>query len=116
VNITDTIDNLAAAVHAGANIDEAIDAYINTASFEVHTEILEEIGDRDLSEPAPDLTRGWREIRAQLAYNALHGAVASATEELRTEQCRTCGGSGEREVYPWIDEVCPLCGGKGERS
>jgi NADH pyrophosphatase NudC (nudix superfamily) len=101
MNITDIIDRLAEDVYDGKDLEEVIDTFINTATYETHTHILDEIGDVDLSDPRPDLSKGWPEVRAQLAYNALRGAVASAAAELRheaqntksTEPCPRCGST-----------------------
>jgi len=76
VNVPDLVQRLADDVRDGANLDQSIDSYINTATFEEHTEILDELGDVDLSEPRPDLSAGWTRIRGQLAYNALFAAVS----------------------------------------
>jgi hypothetical protein len=94
MNITDIIDRLAEDVYDGKDLEEVIDTFINTATYETHTHILDEIGDVDLSDPRPDLSKGWPEVRAQLAYNALRGAVASAAAELKHEAtCPRCGST-----------------------
>ncbi len=59
------------------SIDEIIDTFINGATAEACTIILDACGDVDLSEPKPDLTAGWFRVRKQLAYNALFAAVAN---------------------------------------
>lgn len=56
-------------------IKEVVDSYINTAQTTEHQEILDTLGECDLSEPKPDLTEGWSRVRGQLAYNALYQAV-----------------------------------------
>ena len=84
MNIQDIIDSIAEdVIKHGADLDGAIDSFINTAEYVVHTEILDEIGDVDLSEPMPDPSQGWRAVRAQLAYNALYRAVSDAIKSGR---------------------------------
>ena len=70
------IEQLARDVDAGRTVDEVVDAFINTAEVPLQLRILDEVGDVDLSEPAPDLALGWSHVRGQLAYNALHAAVS----------------------------------------
>ena len=79
INPQALVKELAAQVRAGALANEVIDSYINTATFEEHTAILDALGDDcDFSEPPPDLSVGWSGVRAQLAYSALAWHVGRA--------------------------------------
>lgn len=81
MNITDTVQRLADEIRDGKIADEIVDSFINTADYTTHTAILDELGDCDLSEPPPDLSAGWPQVRAQLAHNALYRAVLADIDE-----------------------------------
>lgn len=122
MNVKDIIDQLAAAAreHDG-DPHEAIGSWINTAAFEVHAAILDEIGEVDLSEPSPDLTRGWLAVREQLAYNALHRAVCERLRETEPEPVHllktrgdetACGADPDSDAGASADinsVTCPDC-------
>ena len=73
--IKDVIVELRAWIASGRSADEVIDTFVDQAKSDEQQQILDELGDVDLSEPKPDLTKGWSRVRGQLAYNALHAAV-----------------------------------------
>ena len=75
------LETILALVRDGRSIDESVDGYIDSSDTRVKLAILETFGDRDLSDPRPDLTDGWGRVLGQLAYNALFSA---ASEQLAT--------------------------------
>jgi hypothetical protein len=73
--IKDIIIELRAWVAEGRPVDEVVDTFIDLSQADLQQQILDELGDVDLSEPRPDLAKGWTRVRGQLAYNALYAAV-----------------------------------------
>lgn len=76
--IAEALDEIRERAHRVAPdvaFNEAIDTMIDHMTAAEHLEVLDLFGNRDLSEPRPDLAEGWDRVRAQLAYNALAGAV-----------------------------------------
>lgn len=59
-------------------LEEVADYTIQCADDETKLAILAEYGERDLSEPLPDLRQGWTSVLGQLACNALFGAASDA--------------------------------------
>ncbi len=75
--IKDVIAELRAWIASGRSADEVVDTFVDQAQSEEQQQILDELGDVDLSEPRPDLAKGWSRVRGQLAYNALYAAVTA---------------------------------------
>ena len=73
--IKDVIVELRAQIASGRSAHEVINTFVDQAQFEEQQQILDELGDVNLSEPKPDLAKGWSHVRGQLAYNALYAAV-----------------------------------------
>lgn len=75
--IKDVIVELRAQIYAGHSVHEVINTFVDQVQFVEQQQILDELGDVDLSEPKPDLAKGWSRVRGQLAYNALYAAVVA---------------------------------------
>lgn len=73
--IKDVIVELRAWIASGRSAHEVINTFVDQAQSDEQQQILDELGDVDLSEPKPDLARGWSRVRSQLAYTALYAAV-----------------------------------------
>jgi len=71
----DVIIELRAWIASGRSAHEVVNTFVDQAQSSEQQQILDELGDVDLSEPKPDLAKGWSRVRGQLAYNALYAAV-----------------------------------------
>lgn len=75
--ITDVVTELRAWIASGRSAHEVINTFVDQAQAAEQQQILDELGDVDLSEPRPDLAKGWSRVRGQLAYNALYAAIVA---------------------------------------
>ena len=83
LDVATVMADLFRTVHGGYPLEEAVDNWINAAQDIELLDVLEAIGDVDLSEPIPDLRQGWSRVRRQLAYNALVSAVSHALNKAK---------------------------------
>lgn len=126
MNITDAIDRLAARVCDGANPEHECGLFVGNLDVPRQLEILDEIGNIDLSEALTtdhlrDRMRwGWDEVRPFLAAFALSKAVRSAATELLYERLGDAGDDQEIHRVDWCVDCCGAgeihctsCGGSG---
>lgn len=121
MNIKDIVDSLVdralyhmnpETIDAHAALDEIVSSYINTATYDVHDTVLDELGEVDMSDPRPDLTVGWMRIREQLAYTALaiacRARLAERSDNVSDEDIEALHNQHTADGPQWDPQIVDL--------